>query len=238
MPDSASTLGATEPARVLIVDDHPAVRRGLLDAIARADDLEVCGEAATVREAKQLVKEHRADVALVDITLEEGSGLELIKDLAAGKRPVKVLVLSMHDETLYAERALRAGAQGYLMKGEPLGRVVEGLRQVLSGQVCLSDRMSGRLLKRVVGGRDVDEGTSPVDALTDRELEVFDLIGRGRRTREIADSLHLSTKTVYTHCENIKRKLKLADATELHQRAFDWVRTEAERPSADTSSTG
>jgi DNA-binding NarL/FixJ family response regulator len=236
MADHPPTNKEVDRAQVLIVDDHPAIRQGVRDAVTRTDDLAVCGEASSISEAKQALKAHRPDAVLLDITLEEGSGLELIKDLAAAKKPVPVLVLSMHDENLYAERVLRAGAQGYLMKSEPLSRVVEGLRHVVSGGICLSEKMSGRLLKRVVGGPEESEGASPIESLTDRELEVFEMLGRGQRTHQIADNLHLSIKTIYTHRENIKRKLKLADSTELHQQAFHWVQRETSGQAAGTPS--
>jgi DNA-binding NarL/FixJ family response regulator len=207
------------------VDDHPALRRGLAEAIERTDDLEVAGEAPDIRTAKTLARESEPDVAIVDLTLGDENGLELIKDLVARDEDLSILVLSMHDESLYAERALRAGAKGYVMKDASLSEVLDAVRHVLKGGIHLSDRMADRLLKRAVTGEAVG-GTALTDTLTDREMEVFELIGRGRRTREVAEHLHLSIKTVYTHCENIKRKLKLDDATQLHQQAFHWVHRE------------
>jgi len=213
-------------ARVLVIDDHPAVRSGLKAAINATHDLQVCGEAGNVREAKQILRELECDVVLLDLTLADESGLELVKDLAVRKRAAPTLVLSMHDEAIYAERVLRAGAKGYLMKDVPLEEVLRALRQVLAGEVHLSEAMRSRLLARMVGGGSASATTSPIESLTDRELEVFEAIGRGRRTGEIAEALHLSPRTIDTHRENIKRKLGLTDSTELHQHAFDWVRRE------------
>jgi DNA-binding NarL/FixJ family response regulator len=232
---TAATDTGRRPARVLVVDDHPAVRRGLTEAINRTGDLTVCGEAATIAEANAAVRQERPDAVIADLTLGNESGLELIKDLVTRHPGLPILVLSMHDETLYAERALRAGAKGYIMKDEALEDILGALRQVLSGRYYLTPRMSGRLLAQFAGG-DVQgrPAASIVDALTDRELEVFELIGRGHSTQDVAASLHLSTKTVYTHCDNIKRKLGLTSALELHQRAFQWV--EQERADAGRSS--
>ncbi len=225
MAKQESKTGRTGPARVLIVDDHPALRRGLAEAIGRSDAFEVAGEAETVSEAKAAVRTLQPDAAVVDLTLGDESGLELIKDLAARDKDLPILVLSMHDETLYAERALRAGAKGYVMKDESLDIVLQALERVLDGSLYLSTRMSGRLLERLVSGES-DAQRTAIESLTDRELEVFDLLGRGHSTREVADSLHLSIKTIYTHCENIKQKLGLTGARELHQQAFHWVQNE------------
>ncbi|MEA3367308.1 MAG: response regulator transcription factor, partial [Planctomycetota bacterium] len=210
------------PARVLIVDDHPVVRRGLAQVLGGTDDLAFCGEAETAADALQAVAETGPDVAVVDLTLKGKGGLELVKDLHARHPDLPVLVLSMHDESLYAERALRAGARGYIMKDGWMEEVVRALRQVLAGRVYLSERMTSRLLGRLTGGGAAD-GQSPISTLTDRELEVFEMIGQGLATREIADRLHLSVKTVDTHRENIKRKLNLSSATELYRHAFLWA---------------
>ena len=214
------------PARVLIVDDHPVVRRGLAQVLGGTDDLAFCGEAETAADALHAVAETGPDVAVVDLTLKGKGGLELVKDLHARHPGLPVLVLSMHDESLYAERALRAGARGYIMKDGRMEDVVGALRPVLAGRVYLSERMTSRLLGRLTGSGPED-GRSPISTLTDRELEVFEMIGQGLATREIADGLHLSVKTVDTHRENIKRKLNLSSATELYRHAFLWAQQES-----------
>jgi len=214
------------PARVLIVDDHPVVRRGLAEVLSGTADFVVCAEADSAVEALRAVAEAGPDVAVVDLTLKGKSGLELLKDLRVRHPDLPVLVLSMHDESLYAERALRAGARGYIMKDGRMEDVVEALRQVRAGRVYLSPRMTSRLLGRLTGGG-AGDGASPMQRLTDRELEVFEMIGLGRATREIAEALHLSVKTVDTHRENIKRKLNLPGGTELSRHAFLWVQRES-----------
>ena len=209
-------------AKVLIVDDHPPVREALALRIARQPDLEVCGEAADVGEALRLLADTRPDVAVVDITLKSGDGIDLIKRIKDRDDHVRVLVWSMHGESLYAERALRAGALGYVNKDQATGTIVEAIRQVRDGKVWLSEAMSERLLHRAVGGGG-GLTQSPVDALADRELEVFRLIGRGVRTAEIAERLHLSVKTVETYRDRIRQKLGLADGTRLAHYATQWV---------------
>lgn len=226
MPENRTSKGGRSPVRVLIVDDHPVVRRGLAQVLDATDDFVFCGEAETAAGALKAVSENDPDVAVVDLTLKGKSGLELVKDLHTRHPDLPVLVLSMHDESLYAERALRAGARGYIMKDGRMEEVVQALRQVLDGRVYLSQRMTSRLLGRMTGGGVVD-GEPPISALTDRELEVFEMIGRGVGTRDIADGLHLSVKTVDTHRENIKRKLNLASANELYRHAFLWIQQES-----------
>jgi DNA-binding NarL/FixJ family response regulator len=211
------------PARVLVVDDHPVVRQGLRLLIDHESDLEVCAEAETAADALQAITEHGPDVAVVDLSLKGTSGLELIKDIRVRHADLPVLVLSMSDEGVYAERALRAGARGYLMKEAATGEVLAALRRVLDGGLYLSDAMASRLLAQLVRGGPTDGG-SPVDRLSDRELEVFGLIGRGLGTSEIARRLHLSPKTIETYRAHIKQKLGLADATELLQHAIYYVR--------------
>ena len=226
MPSSKSSPEASEPKRVLIVDDHPVVRRGLAQVLDGTEDLEACGEAESAADALKAVAERDPDIAVVDLTLKGKGGLELVKDLHTRHPDLPVLVLSMHDESLYAERALRAGARGYIMKDGRMDDVVTALRQVLDGRVYLSQHMTSRLLGRMTGGGGGD-GESPISALTDRELEVFEMIGRGLATRDIADGLHLSVKTVDTHRENIKRKLNLGSANELYRHAFLWTQQES-----------
>lgn len=210
-------------ARVLVVDDHPVVRQGLRLLIDHESDLEVCAEAETVADALEAITKHKPDVAVVDLSLRGTSGLELIKDIRVRHADLPVLVLSMSDESVYAERVLRAGASGYLMKEAATDEVLTALRRVLDGGIYLSDAMASRLLAQLVRGVPADGG-SPVDRLSDRELEVFGLIGRGLGTGEIARRLHLSPKTIETYRAHIKQKLNLADAAELLQHAIYYVR--------------
>jgi len=208
--------------RILIVDDHPLMRRGLAELINHEPDLAVCGEAEDAPTALQMLRTVQPNIVTIDISLKEGSGIELIKQLKASSPEVHTLALSMHDENLYAERAMRAGAKGYLSKDAPPGEVVSAIRRVRDGKIYMSDRMADRVLRRMVDGRDAIE-TSPVDKLSDRELEVFELIGRGLGTRKIAEHLHLSVKTIETYRESIKAKLNLASSTELTRHAVQWA---------------
>jgi DNA-binding NarL/FixJ family response regulator len=202
--------------KILLVDDHPLVREGVANLILQQPDMEVCGEA----QALQLIGNLQPDVAVVDISLENGSGLELIKSIKAMHPAVAMLALSMHDESLYAERALRAGARGYLMKREAAKKVIQGIRAVLGGQLFVSEKIATFMARRFVEGR---TGTAPsVDQLSDRELEVFQLLGRGQTTRQMADHLHVGFKTVQAYCARIKDKLQLANATELLRAAMQW----------------
>jgi DNA-binding NarL/FixJ family response regulator len=213
----------TKRAQVLIVDDHPAVREALALRIGRQSDLEVCGEADDTGEALRLVADTQPDVAVVDISLKTGNGIDLIKRIKDRNDHVRILVWSMHSESLYAERALRAGALGYINKDQATDRIVEAIRQVLAGKVWLSEVMTERLLQRAVGtGRD-ELTRSPLDFLADRELEVFHLIGAGVKTADIAQRLHLSIKTVETYRDRIRRKLDLSDGTQLAHYATQWV---------------
>lgn len=208
--------------RVLIVDDHPIVRRGLADLIDQEADLEVCGEASDTAEALRLVDSAAPDVAVIDMSLKSGHGLELIEQIRLKNDRVKMLVSSMHDELLFAERSLRAGAMGYVPKHEPTEKLVDAIRQVLRGQVYLTPRMSNRLLHCVVGGT-AAEDNNPIKGLSNRELEVFEMIGQGLTTQNIAQKLQLSDKTVETHREKIKRKLNLRNSAELSRSAVQWV---------------
>jgi DNA-binding NarL/FixJ family response regulator len=206
---------ATKPAkRILIVDDHPMMRQGLAQLIAAERDLVVCGEADTARQAFERISRDKPDLALVDISLPDKNGLELIKDIRALHPDLPVLVVSMHDESLYAERVLRAGGRGYVMKQEGGKVLMQAIRQVLAGQIYVSDKMSARILEVFSGGHRAS-GTARLGRLTDREFEVFQLIGHGRSTREIAEHLHLSVKTVEVHRANIKKKLRIKTATDL-----------------------
>jgi DNA-binding NarL/FixJ family response regulator len=211
--------------RVLLVDDHPIVRQGLSQLVGQEPDMEVCGEAESASAALKAIAALKPTVAVVDLSLKQSSGLELIKDIKVRHPDLPVLVLSMHDESFYAERALRAGARGYMMKEEAAEKIRDGIRRVAGGEVYVSDAMASRLLSTLVSGpRPL--GGSGADLLSDRELEVFELIGRGVATRTIAAQLHLSIKTIESHRANIKRKLNLQSATELMQRAMQWVESE------------
>jgi DNA-binding NarL/FixJ family response regulator len=206
--------------KILLVDDHPLVREGLANLIQQQPDLEVCGEAASEPQAMQLLSSTQPDVAVIDISLEQGSGLDLIKSIKAMNPAVAMLALSMHDESLYAERALRAGARGYLMKREAAKKVIQGIRAVLAGQIFVSEKITALMAERFVGGQTA--AASPVAQLSDRELEVFQLLGKGQSTRQIADHLHVGFKTVQAYSARIKEKLKLANATELLRAAMQW----------------
>jgi DNA-binding NarL/FixJ family response regulator len=207
---------------ILIVDDHPIVRQGLAELVNHEDDLLVCGQAENAHQAMNAVKELKPDMVIVDISLKETSGMELIKDINAQYPNLPVLALSMHDESLYAERALRAGARGYIMKAEATERVIMAIRKILSGEIYISDNMASKMMRKLVGsGTEIN--ASPLDSLSDRELEVFQLIGKGFGTRQISERLYLSIKTIETYRAHIKEKLNLADAAELLQYAIQWV---------------
>jgi len=210
---------------ILIVDDHPIVRQGLAELINHEQDLEVCGCAEDAPDALGIIKESVPDMVIVDISLKETSGMDLIKDIKAQYPKLPVLALSMHDESLYAERALRAGARGYVMKAEATEKVITAIRKILSGQIYVSDRMASKMVRKLVGGGP-DPGVSAIERLSDRELEVFHLIGQGYGTRQIAERLHLSIKTIETYREHLKEKLNLADASELLQYAIQWTHSQ------------
>ncbi|MGD2171638.1 MAG: response regulator transcription factor [Gammaproteobacteria bacterium] len=207
-------------ARILIVDDHPLVRTGLAQLIGDCPDLEVCGEAGDMAEALRKLDELEPDLAIIDLSLAGGSGLDLIEHIKSHNAKLPMLVASMHDETLYAERVLAAGARGYINKQEAQDRIVRAIRQVLGGKVYLSERMTDRLLSGMV---DANHEKRDIDSLSNRELQVFELIGQGISTSRIAVQLNLSTKTIETHQAHIKKKLGLGSAHELTQRAIRWV---------------
>jgi DNA-binding NarL/FixJ family response regulator len=207
---------------VLIVDDHPIVREGLAQLIDQENDLKVCGQAQDAHEAMQAIRQLAPDMVIVDISLKDTSGMELIKDLKVQYPRLPVLTLSMHDEAVYGERALRAGARGYIMKQEATEKVVTAIRRVLAGEIYVSDGMAAKMVSKIVGSG-AREGGSPVECLSDRELEVFRLIGEGYSTREMAEKLHLSVKTIETYRAHIKDKLNLEDANELLRCAIQWV---------------
>lgn len=206
--------------RILIVDDHSMVRRGFAEVIAAEPNLELCGEATNVADALNIAHKERPDLIITDLGLPDQNGLELIKSIKASSLKASVLVSSIQDESLFAERCIRAGAMGYVNKAEPPERVVEAIQCVLGREVFLSPLMTRKLLKGVAGKK---EATFSIDQLTDRELEVFDLIGRGLSTREIADRMKLSIKTIETHRDKIKRKLEIETTSKLMRHAVQWV---------------
>jgi len=227
-PASKPSPNATikkDATRVLIVDDHPLLRKGVSQLIDQERDLVVVAEAEDAHKAITAIETSKPDVALIDISLNGSSGIELLKNIKARFPKLKMLCLSMHDESVYAHRALRAGASGYIMKQEGTERVLTALRKVLQGEVYLSDRLGNRMLHTLVNGRS-SLTSSPVEELSDRELEVFNLIGQGHGTRPIAEKLHLSVKTIESHRAHIKEKLNLQNATELVHHAIQWVQSE------------
>ncbi len=207
--------------KVLLIDDHPVVRQGLSLLIDREPDLEVCGAADCAQSAMTLLEQTEPDVLVLDISLNGPDGLDLLKTIRLRNEQLPVLVLSMHDESIYAERSLRAGASGYIMKQEATEKVLVAIRRILNGEVYLSDRMSGKMLQHYLHGSGVVR-QFPVAELSDRELEVFRLIGEGHATRQIAGELHISVKTVETYQAHIKVKLSLRNARELMQHAIEW----------------
>ncbi|MBL9214989.1 MAG: response regulator transcription factor [Opitutaceae bacterium] len=217
--------------RILVVDDHPFMRAGLAQLIDRQPDVVVCGEAGNPAESLQRLAQGGVDLVLTDLTMPGRSGLDFIRDLQALHPALPILVVSMHDELIYAERALRAGARGYIMKEAGGENLLTAIRQVLAGQVYVSPRMSALLLDSLAGRRTRDSD-SPFGRLTDREFEVFQLIGQGRSTREIAAQLGLSTKTVDVHRGNLKAKLGLGDMTALVRHAVRWVESQGSTSSA------
>jgi DNA-binding NarL/FixJ family response regulator len=205
----------------MIVDDHPIVRQGLMLMINQESDLVVCGEAEEASAAMQVLKSARPDVVIVDLSLNGPDGIDLLKSIRIAYPGLPVLILSMHDESIYSERALRAGANGYIMKQEATEKILVALRRVLSGDIYLSDRLASRMLKRYITGSGTLRNSTIAD-LSDRELEVFRLIGEGHGTRQIADELHISVKTVESYQAHIKEKLSLRSAHELMQHAIRW----------------
>lgn len=209
-----------QPSRIVIIDDHPLVRAGLRSLFDEEPDLTVCAEAGNMRDAIEEVRTQNPDLALIDISLDDGNGIELIKRLKMHAPELKMLVCSMHDESLFAERAINAGARGYVNKHQVTEQILEAVHHVLAGRIYLSEQM----VERVINGfaRKKDAGSSSIETLSDRELEVFGLIGQGLSTSKIAERLHLSVKTVETHREKIKRKLQLATGGELVRHAVQW----------------
>jgi DNA-binding NarL/FixJ family response regulator len=211
--------------RLLLVDDHAVVRYGIAQLINQQSDLVVCGEEENAANALRAIAKLKPDLVIADISLKDSSGLELMRNIKAQYSGLPVLVISTHDESIYAEIAFRAGALGYLMKGDALDKVVSAIRRVLSGNVYVSDALAAKMLQHQVRGhKDIEQ--APVQRLSDREMEVFQLIGRWKRTKEIAQELHLSIKTIEYYREQIKQKLDLKSAVELTQYATSWVQRE------------
>lgn len=209
-----------KPIRVLVVDDHPHVRHGVRNSFDQQDDIECCGEAEDIAGALAQVDKCRPDVAVIDLVLKDENGLELIRELRSRYSKLAMIVLSMRDEAFYAERVLHAGARGFVGKNEAPEVLVEGVRQVANGQVFVSPSMASHLMAKMVDGTTAD--TPLIDKLSDRELQVYELIGSGLETSEIADKLHISTHTVDTHRERIKQKLNISTAGELRKSAILW----------------
>jgi len=214
--------------KVLVVDDHPIVRQGLGMLIQQQRDLQVCAEAEGAVDALTAIGKSKPDIAIVDISLKDTSGIDLIKDIHIRYPGLPVLVLSMHHEFFCAERALRAGARGYVTKGEGSEKLMAAIHRVLDGEVYVSDEMADKIISRLVEASP-NSLVSSVECLSERELQVFELIGEGHGTSEIAEMLHLSSKTIESHRENIKRKLKLKNAGELLRHAIQWIQFERGR---------
>jgi DNA-binding NarL/FixJ family response regulator len=212
-------------ARILLVDDHAVVRFGIAQLINRQGDMVVCGEEEDASKAMAAISSLKPSLVIADISLKDSSGLELMRNIKAQYPGLPVLVVSVHDEAIYAEIAFRAGALGYLMKEEALEKILTAIRRVLTGSIYVSDRLAAKMLQQQVRGQSPIQD-SPVKGLSDRELEVFQLIGRWKKTRDIADELHLSIKTIEYYREQIKRKLNLKSAGELTQYATSWVQRE------------
>jgi DNA-binding NarL/FixJ family response regulator len=207
--------------KVFVVDDHPLVRESLANLVNQQSDLEMCGEAGSAREAMAAIAVSAPDVAIVDISLKDSFGIELIKDLRASHPTVILLVLSMHDESLYAERVLRSGAMGYVMKQEATSKIIEGIRRVLEGKIYVSDNFAQSMAAQFVEGKPAGTG-SRVQQFTNRELEIFELLGKGFRTAQIAKMLGVSTKTVHAYCARMREKMSLGNSRELLREAFRW----------------
>lgn len=225
-PDSIAQAEKTQARRIFLVDDHPVTRQGLSVLINQETDLTVCGQADSAPVALQAMQKLKPDLALVDITLKTTSGIELLKNIHALLPDLPVLIMSMHDESLYGERALRAGAKGYIMKHEASERILFAIRSVLEGDLYLSEKMKEKMLHRLVRSKK-NEVVFTIDTLSDREMEVFQLIGNGFGTREIAEKLNLSIKTIDSYREHLKLKLRLENGPDLVRHAIQWVRSES-----------
>jgi DNA-binding NarL/FixJ family response regulator len=214
----------TSQTKILIIDDHPILRSGITQVINQQKDLIVCGEVGDASKALRAIEMTQCQLVILDISLSGTSGIEILKDIKVQHPKLPVLMLSMHDESVYAQRALRAGASGYVMKHEATEKLILAIRKVLAGEVYLSEKLSAQLLQQIVGGTK-SITASPVEALSDRELEVFTLIGQGHGTRPIAERLHLSVKTIESHRAHIKEKLNLKTGVDLMHHAIQWVQS-------------
>jgi len=223
-PDMAASGGHGKTARILLVDDHPMVRERLAEVIQREADLVVCGEAEDRIRAMELIASTRPHLAIVDLTLKRSHGLDLIKDIRSQHPEVAILVVSMHDESLHAERVMRAGARGYITKQEATKKIMLAIRAILNGDAYLSERMATQIAAAAVGGARARPAL-PIDQLSDRELRVFEMIGQGYGTRRIAEELHLDMRTIETYRARIKDKLNLKDANDLLQYAIRWMQS-------------
>jgi len=222
MKKGKQTAPAGQRNRIFIVDDHPIVRKGLAQLINQEPDMVVCGEAENAQNALELLKRIRPDLAIVDISLQGIDGIELIKKIKDRDINLPILVVSMHDESLFAERALKVGAKGYIMKQEAIEKMMEAIRKVIKGEVYVSARVSATIVKKFIDGK-AESSRSPMEVLSNRELEVFQLIGQGFGTRQIAEELNVSIKTVESYRANIKEKLNLRNAAELIRHAVHYV---------------
>jgi DNA-binding NarL/FixJ family response regulator len=224
MKEPAKVAAPTEivKKRILLVDDHPIFRHGLEDLLKKQDDLMICGHADSAPAALEKMRNLHPDLAIVDVSINGANGIELVKQMRAEVPHLAILVLSMHDESLYALRALKAGALGYVMKAEALQHVIEAVRRVLDGRIFVSPRFGEQLIFKAVHGSE-NGAPSPVDRLSDRELEVLMMLGKGHNTKSIAKGLNLSVKTIETHRAHIKEKLGFSDASEMVRFAIDWV---------------
>lgn len=218
----ANKNGGVKTKRIVVVDDHPVIREGLKKLLETESDLAVCGQAEDAFEALGVISELKPDLVIVDIALKKSSGLDLLKSIKAQSPKLPVLVMSMHHEKIYAERALRAGAKGYIMKDNAPAKIVDAIRQILNGRLYVSEDISDKLMQKLArGSEEIDRPA--IDSLSDRELQVFQLMGEGYGTREIANKLYLSTKTVETYRSHIKEKLNLSNSSELLQSAIQWI---------------
>src|SRR5271169_3965449 len=220
-PQSGTNGSKRAVRRVLIVDDHPIVRQGLRQIMEHEEDLMVCGEAETVRDAMAAVRDLRPDVVVADLSLKQGDGIELVRDVRAHFPQLPILVLSMHDETIYAERMLSAGANGYIMKQAASEQFLVSLRRVLDGGIYVSEAVGNSMIKKIAAGGGYTSG-NPVDRLSTRELQILHMIGKGMSTRETAHALNLSIKTIESHRQRVKRKLNLNTGAQLVQYAVNW----------------
>lgn len=222
---SKKTDNKKSKKKVLVVDDHPIVRQGLAQLINQESDFMVCGDAGDIPHALKAIEDCRPDIIIVDISLGHTSGIRLIEDLSHNYPDLAVLALSMHDESIYAERCLKAGAKGYIMKQEPPEKVISALRKILEGDIYISDKLGTKLLHKFVTKK-ADASSSPVELLSNRELEVFQLVGQGLKTRKIAEELNLSIKTVETYIDHIKKKMNFDDSRDLFLHAVQWSMNE------------